>query len=168
MDLKPSNLIVGRGAELRLTIADFGSAVDDLSIETMYGADGPSRDEASLEYAPPEVLLEPEHEDVATKGAHKPATRGRSPYYGARPSSYDMWSIGVIWLEMILGTTQIFEPEPRARVILEQHLGRARASDVARRNFMLLAAMADFCIWTDGHRDAWRQRYSKRGRREAC
>lgn len=42
---------------LHLRLIDFGSALDKHSIEQLYGGEGPSDDEQTAEYAPPEVLL---------------------------------------------------------------------------------------------------------------
>lgn len=43
--------------DLHLRLIDFGSALDKHSIEHLYGGNGPSDDEQTAEYAPPEVLL---------------------------------------------------------------------------------------------------------------
>ena len=43
--------------DLHLRLIDFGSALDKHSVEQLYGSNGPSDDEQTAEYAPPEVLL---------------------------------------------------------------------------------------------------------------
>lgn len=43
--------------DLHLRLIDFGSALDKHSVEELYGAEGPSEDEQTAEYAPPEALL---------------------------------------------------------------------------------------------------------------
>lgn len=43
--------------DLHLRLIDFGSALDKHSVEQLYGSYGPSDDEQTAEYAPPEVLL---------------------------------------------------------------------------------------------------------------
>ena len=43
--------------DLHLRLIDFGSAVDNHSTEQLYGGEGPSDDEQTAEYAPPEALL---------------------------------------------------------------------------------------------------------------
>ena len=43
--------------DLHLRLIDFGSAVDKHSTEQLYGDEGPSDDEQTAEYAPPEALL---------------------------------------------------------------------------------------------------------------
>ena len=61
--MKPENLLLASsgteapeaGGHLRLI--DFGSAVDPWSLQHLYGEGGPSADELTLEYAPPEVLF---------------------------------------------------------------------------------------------------------------
>lgn len=45
----------GQGLHVRLI--DFGSAVDAHSVRSLYGEEGPSAEEQTLEYAPPEALL---------------------------------------------------------------------------------------------------------------
>ncbi len=34
--------------------------------------------------------------------------------------SYDMWSVGVIFLELILGTSRVFQIESRTRAVIDQ------------------------------------------------
>ena len=43
--------------DLHVRLIDFGSAVDKHSIEHLYSTEGPSDDEQTAEYAPPEALL---------------------------------------------------------------------------------------------------------------
>ncbi len=53
--VKPSRPVsVG---DLHVRLIDFGSAVDKHSIEQLYGSEGPSDDEQTAEYGPPEALL---------------------------------------------------------------------------------------------------------------
>ena len=69
-DFKPENLLLRTVSanetnlnqplsvgDLQLRLIDFGSAVDKHSIEQLYGSEGPSDDEQTAEYAPPEALL---------------------------------------------------------------------------------------------------------------
>jgi hypothetical protein len=65
--LQPSNLIVrvassssidGNRQAPYLKIADFSSAIDETALRTgLYGINGPSQSENTIEYAPPEVLF---------------------------------------------------------------------------------------------------------------
>eukprot|EP00879_Flechtneria_rotunda_P011383 GHRR01011889.1.p1 GENE.GHRR01011889.1~~GHRR01011889.1.p1 ORF type:complete len:961 (+),score=445.54 GHRR01011889.1:110-2884(+) len=114
---------------LHLRLIDFGSAVDAGSIAAgLYsshqpsndgedvgvqngGVDGPSLADLTLEYAPPEVLF---------------SSRYRHPL-AAAPSqlhSYDMWSAGVVMLELVLGTSAVFTPSPATRAAIHKALLR--------------------------------------------
>nr|CAD1822491.1 unnamed protein product [Ananas comosus var. bracteatus] len=111
-DIKPENMIlcfedVDTGRCLReiptkkkqyhlnLRIIDFGSAIDDFTVKHLYGA-GPTRSEQTFEYTPPEALL--------------------------NANWYDMWSVGVVMLELILGSPHVFQISDRTRALLDQHL----------------------------------------------
>ncbi len=60
-DIKPENLLLSgdptQPQDLHLRIIDFGSALDAFSLHNLYGAGGPSNEQLTLEYAPPEVLF---------------------------------------------------------------------------------------------------------------
>ena len=59
-DIKPDNILVrgsGDPSSLHLRLIDFGSALDAFAIKQLYGATGPSMQQQTLEYAPPEALL---------------------------------------------------------------------------------------------------------------
>ena len=47
----------GLGARFHLRLIDLGSAVDPVSARELFGPTGPSNEEHTLEYAPPEALL---------------------------------------------------------------------------------------------------------------
>ncbi|XP_068634349.1 uncharacterized protein [Aristolochia californica] len=122
-DIKPENMVIcfedlktGRclrgipsgetNYHIKMRIIDFGSAIDLFTIKHLYGSNGPSRSEQTFEYAPPEALL------------------NSSWFQG--PSSttlkYDMWSVGVVMLELILGSPHVFEISSRTQALLDQHL----------------------------------------------
>ena len=42
---------------LTMRVIDFGSTIDQFTLEHLYGVHGPSRGEQTLEYAPPKALL---------------------------------------------------------------------------------------------------------------
>lgn len=69
-DVKLENLLVrtqeapsaegaatGEGQGLHVRLIDFGSAIDAHSLRSLYGEEGPSAEEQTMEYAPPEALL---------------------------------------------------------------------------------------------------------------
>lgn len=82
-DVKPSNILLSRartqGAARHqrnaeyLTLGDFGSAVDYASLKRYYPIYGPSKEEETLDYAPPEVLF------------------SQNPYALHAPTTYDLW-----------------------------------------------------------------------------
>ncbi|XP_059311556.1 uncharacterized protein LOC132063131 [Lycium ferocissimum] len=122
-DIKPENMVVcfedqdsGRCLKgypnedksylTKMRIIDFGSAVDEFTLKHLYGSIGPSRAEQTYEYTPPEALL------------------NASWYQGLTPTTmkYDMWSVGVVILELVLGTPDVFQVSSRTRALLDQHL----------------------------------------------
>lgn len=157
-DLKPQNVILGiHDAESpSVRIADFGSAVDEAALNGMYGGDGPAQREETREYSPPEVLFD----DTA-------------PYFEHLwdgPKAYDLWSVGVIALEMVLGQPDVWTVDARLGVVVEQQIRRAaaraaresRASgdggssqhddrsdvlDVMLHRARQLSALAEFCLF---------------------
>ncbi|KAJ9566900.1 hypothetical protein OSB04_002866 [Centaurea solstitialis] len=122
-DIKPENMIVcfedqGSGRCLKgspsgnenyttkMRIIDFGSAIDEFTIKHLYGAVGPSRDEQTYEYMPPEAFLN--------------ATWHQGPT--SITTKYDMWSVGVVILELIIGSPNVFQINAITRALLDQHL----------------------------------------------
>ncbi|KAL2510733.1 Protein phosphatase 2C family protein [Abeliophyllum distichum] len=122
-DIKPENMIIcfedeesgrclresptgDKNYTTKMRIIDFGSAMDEFTVKHLYGSVGPSRDEQTSEYAPPEAFL-------------------NVSWYRA-PSSitvkYDMWSVGVVILELILGSPNAFQINAKTRALLDQHL----------------------------------------------
>ncbi|KAI5680221.1 hypothetical protein M9H77_01448 [Catharanthus roseus] len=87
-------------------LIDFGSALDEFTMKNLYGSTGPSRAEQTSEYAPPEALL------------------NGSWHWGPKHSiaKYDMWSVGVVMLELILGSPNVFQISAKTRALLDQQL----------------------------------------------
>ncbi|KAK4742810.1 hypothetical protein SAY87_000811 [Trapa incisa] len=122
-DIKPENMVICfedhatgkclRGSPIqernyttKMRLIDFGSAIDEFTLKHIYGSTGPSRAEQTSEYAPPEALL-------------------NSTWYHAPTSTvlkYDMWSVGVVILELILGSPNVFQISPFTTALLDQHL----------------------------------------------
>ena len=76
--------------EIIARIADFGISVNAETLSNFYPKK-PTKSDNTINYSPPEVLFS---KDL--------------PYYLNKPTSYDMWSLGVVVLEMIFGTSNIF------------------------------------------------------------
>ncbi|EKX46159.1 hypothetical protein GUITHDRAFT_70869 [Guillardia theta CCMP2712] len=135
-DLKPENLILhtlsqGEQADSSsplLKLADFGSAIDTYALRHLYGKEGPSILDETLDYAPPEVLF----------GDGVPMSL-------MRPASYDMWSVGVIFLEIVLGSSKVFQVDARTRAIIDQKLRTSSAA--VRQQAYLFRAMIVYCIY---------------------
>jgi serine/threonine protein phosphatase PrpC/serine/threonine protein kinase len=141
-DIKPNNILINTEKDVKLVIGDFSSAVnEEVLMEGTYGADGPSIREETLEYAPPEVIL--------SIGSAREV-----PYDLEYPESYDIWSIGIIFLEMILGTASVFSVDQRSMSIMMKKLrsdrrlkGEGRSSSLRQSHLSLLSALADYCIY---------------------
>ncbi|CAK7346523.1 unnamed protein product [Dovyalis caffra] len=90
----------------RRRIIDFGSAMDEFTLKHLYGSTGPSRAEQTSEYSPPEAFL------------------NASWYHGPTSTNlkYDMWSVGVVMLELILGTPNVFQISARTQALLDPHI----------------------------------------------
>jgi len=97
-DIKPPNLIIDLSRSPALRLADFGSAVDDVTLAPLHGLypRGPSAAEETAGYQPPEAAL------------------GGVAFYMEDPRTYDLWSLGVVILELLLGTPDVFQPSPKA------------------------------------------------------
>ncbi|CAL0320562.1 unnamed protein product [Lupinus luteus] len=87
-------------------IIDFGSGIDEFTLKHLYGSTGPSRAEQTYEYTPPEALL------------------NATWYQGPRSSTlkYDMWSVGVVMLELVLGSPNVFQINAFTRALLDRQL----------------------------------------------
>ncbi|GMN48860.1 hypothetical protein TIFTF001_018029 [Ficus carica] len=122
-DIKPENMVIcfedqktGRclneipngdsNYTTKMRIIDFGSAIDGLTLKHLYGSTGPSRAEQTNEYTPPEALLN--------------ASWHQGPI--STNLKYDMWSVGVVILEFILGSPDVFQISAYTRSLLDQHL----------------------------------------------
>ncbi|KAF2566666.1 hypothetical protein F2Q68_00025865 [Brassica cretica] len=97
--LRPSNWWTWR-------IIDFGSALDEFTMKHYYGSVGPSRAEQTHDYAPPEAIM--------NSSWHRGPT--------SLTLKYDMWSVGVVILEMILGSPNVFDISSVTRALLDQHI----------------------------------------------
>ncbi|XP_062143587.1 uncharacterized protein LOC133851268 isoform X3 [Alnus glutinosa] len=122
-DIKPENMVIcfedqetgrcligspsgDKNFTTKMRIIDFGSAIDEFTMKHLYGSMGPSRAEQTYEYAPPEALLNASfyHEPISTM------------------LKYDMWSVGVVMLELILGSPNVFQISDLTLALLDQHL----------------------------------------------
>ena len=148
-----------QSADLTVKIVDFGSAVHHTAAQEAgapYGEQGPSDDELTLNYAPPEVVFR----DAASGDPQ------------AWLPSYDVWSAGVVMLELIMGTSEVrfpptaaaypprltpslsstpamsgevFQIDDRARAIINHRL-RGSPRRVLEAAY-LLRALTEYCVY---------------------
>ncbi|TVU25061.1 hypothetical protein EJB05_27537, partial [Eragrostis curvula] len=121
-DIKPENMIicfedvetgkclrevpsVSKQNKLNMRLIDFGSAIDDYTLKHLYDS-GPTRSEQTFEYTPPEALL------------------NSNWFQGSKNArlKYDIWSVGVVMLELIVGSPHVFQISDRTRVLMDQRL----------------------------------------------
>jgi serine/threonine protein kinase len=99
-DCSPTSSAAAHNSIGYLRLCDFGSGVDPDSLTTLYPPHtGPTQSEETLEYAAPEVLFS--------------SAEVKEPYAAAYPQAYDVWSVGVVWLELILGSNDVFKVRAR-------------------------------------------------------
>jgi hypothetical protein len=121
-DIKPSNImchtninmsvpILPRHVQVECVLGDFSSAWNQFSQANFYTA-GPTRNELTAEYTPPEAFISNESslDDII------------SP-------SYDSWSIGIVALEMLLGTPNVFSVDQRTKAIISNKMMKKGASE---------------------------------------
>ena len=150
-DIKPSNILVNANRDSKdvtVLISDFSSAISEACFEAgLYGNKSTAREnlyefqpselEESPQYSPPEVLL------------CKNCTGAHLKY------AYDVWSVGVLFLEIILGTADIFIADQRTQAMILHKLKvskKKRSEHELEAKFRTLAykaALAEFCIITE-------------------
>jgi len=144
-DIKPSNVLcklqTSDGSDYRIddsdvniksircVLGDFSSAWDEFSVQALY-VGGLTSGEITEEYAPPEVLFGDEW----------------IPFDHRRPESYDLWSIGVLALELLLGSPNVFSVDQRTTSVLTNRLKKEGANEESIRRALFLAALSQFCI----------------------
>ncbi|CAD6253396.1 unnamed protein product [Miscanthus lutarioriparius] len=121
-DIKPENMIIcfedmetgkclrevpseAKQNKLNMCLIDFGSAIDDYTLKNLYGS-GPTRSEQTFEYTPLEALL------------------NSNWFQGSKCArlKYDMWSVGVVMLELMVGSPHVFQISDRTRILMDQCL----------------------------------------------
>jgi len=140
-DIKPSNVMcisdeplddlyaLSSLPNIRCRLGDFSSGWNDYTNCNLY-TNGPSPAEQTDEYAPPEAYIDPQWK----------------PFDERNPQSYDSWSIGVLALELLLGTPNVFSVDQRTTVLLTSKMKKEGASDDDVQHALYLAALSQFCI----------------------
>ncbi|CAI0434073.1 unnamed protein product, partial [Linum tenue] len=113
MFLNASKNIQGLSDEYESSFSeDFESDFDELSKMSKYGLGnkwGVNRAEQTFEYSPPEAFL--------NASWHQEPSSRRLKYV-----MYDMWSVGVVILELILGSPSVFQISPKTQALLDPHI----------------------------------------------
>jgi serine/threonine protein phosphatase PrpC/serine/threonine protein kinase len=116
-------------------MADFSSAIsEEVLNHGHYEPSGPSKRELTLQYAAPEIYLAGDND----------------AYNTSLSESYDIWGIGVLFLELILGTENVFEVDQRTAAMISSRLEhRRRFHDYGKllEKTLFLAGLADYCIF---------------------
>jgi len=110
-------------------LADFGSGIDAEVTRPhvgMYPLPGPSVEEETEGYQPPEAAL------------------GGAPYAPLHPSTYDLWSMGITVLELLLATPDVLPLSRRAEAVLR--LKYASQPPPVMRRLLIANALAEHCI----------------------
>ena len=143
-DIKPSNIMCklvdeapstlkqqkNEHADIFCRLGDFSSAWDRYGTRTLYTF-GPTAAEQTDDYAPPEVLFGETY----------------IPFDPKIPESYDSWSIGVVALELILGTPHVFSVDQRTTTLLTSRMEREGATMEQIHQALYLSALSQFCIY---------------------
>ncbi|KAG8389301.1 hypothetical protein BUALT_Bualt02G0215200 [Buddleja alternifolia] len=161
-DIKPENMVIcfedqesgscSRGSPLsdknyttKMRIIDFGSAVNDFTVKHLYGSVGPSSAEQTSGYAPPEAFLN--------------VSWYRGP--SGVTAKYDMWSVGVVILELILGSPNVFQINSVTQALLDQHI--RGWNDSLKELAYKLRALMELCILIPGISSKIRQDWGING-----
>ncbi|CAD6256465.1 unnamed protein product [Miscanthus lutarioriparius] len=147
-DIKPENMIIcfedmetgkclrevpseAKQNKLNMRLIDFGSAIDDYTLKNLYGS-GPTRSEQTFEYTPPEALL------------------NSNWFQGSKSArlKYDMWSVGVVMLELMVGSPHVFQISDRTRILMDQRL--EGWSEQTKELAYKLKSYMDLCILVPG------------------
>jgi len=141
-DIKGPNVFVTDTWPPVVRLGDWGSALvspPTEEVRDMYGLDGPSSDEETYDYQPPEAVLE--EQLLQRVGV------GKADAW--RKQAYDMWSFGVLLLELVLGTREIFKVDERSWARTEHTLLRHVPSSQMHHG-RRLQAMLDLCLAPEG------------------
>ena len=166
-DIKPSNILLNTEADPKILLADFSSAVNIVEAE-INSLNNLSLTDLTLEYAPPEVTLaeanyinndpDTKQKTAGNAGDENIDSNRAKEYtlYPDRPESYDIWSIGILMLELILGTVDVFGIEDSRFIAKLQRNHKASKrrgkkkstlSELEYKKAFLLLGLEDYCIY---------------------
>ena len=120
-------------------LCDYGSATDasEEVNQRLYDANGPSLLESTIDYAPPELLF-------SSSMSAAPSSTSLSSFF---TPSYDSWSLGVLVLELLLGSRErVFALDGRVKALIQARLGHRVREDVVEKA-ILFRAFIEYCIY---------------------
>ena len=157
-DIKSSNVLWGlwdsdsgtnpsSSSQLKVNMIDFSSAYDSESLRRgLFGPMGPTSDEETLEAMPPERIFSDMYSESPSNAFdNRSEEEGQADFLVPSPTA-DIWSAGVLFLEILLATRAVFTVDQRTRALLTWKL--RHEPDEKLERVLFVAALADFCITT--------------------
>lgn len=159
-DIKLSNVLVTDTWPPVVRLCDWGSALISPPNEEMhklYRPDGPGEEDETDGYRPPEAMFDLallEESGITKAGVW-------------RDKAYDMWSLGVLLLELVLGMNGVFQVNQRRWLRVEHELKQLHVPAERLEEGRQLQALLDLCIAPPGAQGATLSQLLVRGRRGA-
>ena len=140
-DIKPENIMVARdsseySSDLHLRLIDFGSSLDQQTLEKLYRHGRLSSAQTTLEYAPPEQMF----------GTGYWEGMGDQKVIHPHAFASDIWSVGITALELILATPNVFELSDGERKSFEKQVKAAGKDPSTNRLLLRLRGLLELCI----------------------
>jgi len=138
-DIKLSNVFVTDTWPPHVRLGDWGSALlvpPPQEFIHLYTPSGPTTNEETEGYQPPEVMFEEEllaRIDISTASVW-------------RDTAYDMWSLGVLLLNVVLGSHRVFEVENRRWLKVEHSLRHRGIQPSSLPQARQVQALFDLCV----------------------
>ncbi|GAB67673.1 protein kinase [Plasmodium cynomolgi strain B] len=124
-DLKMENIFVSASTPFTVRIGDWGSAVEYNNDDFLFT---PSENEETEGYQPPESLF-----------GHMKGNFNRLPYY-------DMWGIGIVFLQFVLGTKNPLEVKNKRNAIKLQNFYAKYATPEELKEAIFLQSLSELCL----------------------
>ncbi|ANQ10375.1 Protein kinase [Plasmodium coatneyi] len=124
-DIKMENIFVSASTPFTVRIGDWGSAVEYNNEDFLFS---PSENEETEGYQPPESLF-----------GHMKRNFNRRPYY-------DMWGIGIVFLQFVLGTKNPLEVRNKRNAMKLHNFYAKHATPEALKEAIFLQSLSELCL----------------------